>query len=656
MIALAERHSARGTAASAIYELARGRYLELDLPEEPRSRKGVREENWEAMRKALADAERRVRRARPDALARNAERLADFLALKPLERRIFLLVARSLCDDNLGRFLGEVIHQGEFSPIVLIAIFCHAPLTAVQRALRADGALLESGLLVDCHDRHGPELRLRTPNRLLIAFKEARTLEEILQRLLAPAGAAEADWDDFDHLGEARDFAARLIARARQRRSKGVNVLLYGPPGTGKTEFAKVLADRLGLTLLAVGEADRAGDAPTREERQQQLRLGQRLLGGRSRTLLLFDEFEDLLTSDYVGGGRYRTSTSKVHLNRLLERNPVPTIWTTNGVEEIDPAVLRRMTFAIEFRKPPVPVRERIWARVAERHGLKLDAAQRARLAREVEDPPALVANAVRAAVLAGGSARDLELAIRATGKAVRQGRDPAPVGAEAPFDLSLAAADTDLARLTERLRGATRVSLCLSGPPGTGKSAFARHLAAAMGRPVLQKRASDLLGMYVGQSERQIADAFAEARDTGAFLVFDEADSLLASREGAERRWEVSQVNEMLTWMESHPAPFACTTNLAERLDPAAARRFTFRVAMQPLTETQRSLAFRRFFGAAPPFGLCALDRLTPGDFAVVRARAEALGLADPEALLDELRKEQLAKPGARMPMGFRA
>ena len=63
------------------------------------------------------------------------------------------------------------------------------------------------------------------------------------------------------------------------------------------------------------------------------------------------------------------------------------------------------------------------------------------------------------------------------------------------------------------------------------------------------------------------------EAREAGAFLVFDEADSLLGDRRTAHQAWEISQVNEMLTQMERHPFPFACTTNDVDALDPAAAR-----------------------------------------------------------------------------------
>ena len=104
----------------------------------------------------------------------------------------------------------------------------------------------------------------------------------------------------------------------------------------------------------------------------------------------------------------------------------------------------------------------------------------------------------------------------------------------------------------------------------------------------VFEKRASDLLSKWVGETEQQIAAAFAEARDAGAFLIFDEADSLLADRRGAHRSWEVSQVNEMLTWMESHPLPFACTTNFAEHLDTATLRRFVFKVRLDYVAPEQ--------------------------------------------------------------------
>jgi len=354
-----------------------------------------------------------------------------------------------------------------------------------------------------------------------------------------------------------------------------------------------------------------------------------------------------------------RSSGSKVHINRLLGNNPVPTLWTTNDISDCDPAFLRRISFTIELRTPPVSVRSRIWEKLAEQHRVPLPTDLCIELAHSMEDAPALADSALRAARITRGGADDVKFAAAAISRAVRGGHTPLLAPSSVRFEPELANADHDLALITERFVAcgpANTGGLCLSGPPGTDKSAFARYLAERMQMPVLERRASDLLDRYVGGSERNIADAFSEARDTSAFLVFDEADSLLGARDGATHRWEISQVNEMLTWMENHPLPFACTTNLVEQLDPATTRRFSLKIGFLPLSAEQREACIRRFFKDDPPSGLWALDQLTPGDFAVVTKQSKLLGIAEPDAILTELRREQSAKPNMSNQIGFRA
>lgn len=617
--------------------------------------------DWSDLQAKLAREITRQRKARPDARARNCADLARYLGLNRVETDIFLLSARAAQGGPLAALVDNLVDDARMPVDQTIACLVGLPANAIRKAMRPTGKLMSSGLISREGGRHN-NYGLSPNTRLARALEPpTRGVQDILHELFATPATPETTWADFDHLGEARDFIARLLKGALISRAEGVNILLYGPPGTGKTEFCKQLANHLGAQLFAVGETDDDGDEPSRSERQMQLRLGQRLLAGRRDALVLFDEMEDLLAQPDFGFlfGVNRRGGSKVHLHRLLETNPAPTLWTTNSISRIDPALLRRVTFALELRKPPQQVRARIWARLSDKHRMKLDPALQDQLARESEDAPALADTALRATKLAGSRKADLPLTLRAAAKAVRGGREPAPVAqTEAPFDPQLTHANIDLRTVLDRLtaRDAPRaVSLCLSGPPGTGKSAFARHLAEAMGLPVVQKRASDLMGMYVGQTEAQIADAFAQARAEGAFLIFDEADSLLSAREGAQRSWEVSQVNEMLTWMESHPQPFACTTNMADRLDPAALRRFTFRATFLPLTPLQRIAAFRQFLGYEPPKELQALDLLTPGDFAVVAKRARLLEICKPDDLLVELAREQSDKPGARTPVGFR-
>lgn len=88
-----------------------------------------------------------------------------------------------------------------------------------------------------------------------------------------------------------------------------------------------------------------------------------------------------------------------------------------------------------------------------------------------------------------------------------------------------------------------------------------------------------------------------------------------------------------MLTWMERHPYPFVCTTNLMDSLDPATLRRFLFKVEFLPMTTAQAREAFRRAFLEEAPAALDRLDPLTPGDFTTVARKTKILGVREPGA-----------------------
>ena len=577
----------------------------------------------------------------------------DLLILELLLRYRTQPIIESMVDDvfgSNGRHINPLNLKGPALPMLL-----GVSANAVHRRFRNDAPLVRSGLV--SVDSDGDLDIVSRLHRLATVPGDASL--DVHHLLLGPASASELEWSDFDHVAADRDHVERLLEGALDSGVPGVNVLLYGPPGTGKTQFCKVLAERLGVNLFSVGE-------PVRGERLQELRLAQRLLAGNRRSLLLFDEMEDLLSGSladlaffgrpFRSGPRFRDGGSKVFMHRLLEQAPAPTLWTMNDAREVSPAILRRMMFALELRPPTPRVRARIWARQLDRHGIEAGPDDALALAGEFEATPGVAAGATAAARLGGGDIAAVRRGVRSLSRVLACERPQQ--GTPARFDPGLINADTDPAALAERLAGLgeRRFSLCLQGPPGTGKSAFVRYLAEHLGLEVVQKRASDLMSMWVGGTEQRIAAAFAEARDTGAFLVFDEADSLLADRRFAHRSWEVSQVNEMLTWMESHPLPFACTTNFGEHLDPATLRRFVFKVTLDYLSPAQAEAAFHRYFALTPPAQLAALTALTPGDFAVVHRKAEILDrLSEPETLAAMLRDECDAKPDRPRAIGFR-
>ena len=630
--------------------------------------KGLPEKDWRLLTKALEDKRSASRHVRGDRTALRLRRLGkemhltrtDVAVLESLLRYRTQPIIESMVDnDNAFVGRGGRRWNSKFFNVKSSALSCLLGVSAgtVLARFAPDALLVKSGLVAIEDDG---DVRLIDRLRRLDSVPGNVDVRRLLLDVASPS---ELDWSDFDHVAEARDDVERILKGALQTGDSGVNILVCGPPGIGKTEFCKTLSARLGVKLYSVGESDEHGGEPSRNERLQELRLTQRLLAPVHGSIILFDEMEDLLADQGAGQmlklfglPRPRGQGSKVFMHRLLEQTPVPTLWTVNDVRAISETVLRRMMFAVELRQPTVQVRARIWARQLAEHGIESGEEDARALATEFDVTPGVASGATAAARLSGGDLTAVRRGVRSLARVLSA--EKPPQGTPEKFDPALIRANGDPVRFAERLveSGQRRFSLCLQGPPGTGKSAFVRYLAERLGLEVVQKRASDLMSCLVGETEKRTAAAFAEARDAGSFLVFDEADSLLADRRFAVRTWEVSQVNEMLTWMENHPLPFACTTNFGEHLDVATLRRFTFKIELDYLTPEQAAAAFRTYFALTPPAEVATLTTLTPGDFAVVRRKAEILNLLQsPKELAAMLRAECEAKPSKLQKTGFR-
>lgn len=469
--------------------------------------------------------------------------------------------------------------------------------------------------------------------------------------------------EDFAHLERDTRILLPWLRDCIDHQRIGCNALIHGEPGVGKTEYTRWLAQELGAMLLEVPQENDDGEAIDGEARFERLAVCQRLAARRHPALVLFDEIEDAFERNPFR----RKGRSKAWANEQLENNPAPTIWLCNRTGDIDPAHLRRFDLIIEMRTPPRSQRRRIAGEAFA--GTPLPPASLEAIAAHQNLEPAHVSRIAGViAALPEQSPKERAKLVQhlATGRlevrglSWEGGRDAVP----AHYRPDVINANADLVGLLGQLNANPSARICLDGPPGTGKTAFAKHLAQHLDLPLLIRRASDLMSKWVGDNEKLLAQAFSEARSEGAVLLIDEADTFLGQREMAQHNWEVSQVNEFLVQMESFEGLFIATTNRMASLDRAALRRFDHKLHFGYLRPEQRLALLNdlaRDLGAGASTiearsALERLDRLTPGDFAVVRRQfRNRPGAVTVDEIIAGLRREMAFKDSSEArPIGF--
>ena len=542
----------------------------------------------------------------------------------------------------------------------------------IRRALSSDGALMKSGLIAysgrdnkeDIEDWFlffDEELGGRLMTQVISA-------EELLFSHLNRANNATLALTDFERLPEVATLLLPYLEKALSSGRPGVNILLYGPPGTGKTELTRTVAQALNVPLWEVATHREERQEKNREyDRLRHWRVADQMLGKAEGACLVIDEAEDVFHNHlrFTNGNMVRSD--KGELNQSLETNIHPTFWVLNNIGFIDPAMMRRFDVVLEVPMPSVRERRRMIDKASDG---TLSEALCDRLSRTEALSPAVLSRALAVANTmseAKSSDRDekVEALINAQLSAIGAGQIVKALESTSLYSLAAVNADIDLDELAKGLSRTKSGRLCLYGVPGTGKTAWAKHLAKILEMPIIVKRASDLLSCWVGMTEKNIASAFKEAEREKAILLIDEADSFLQDRGHSQHSWETTQVNEMLTQIEAFEGIFIATTNLIETLDAASLRRFDVKVRFDVMSFDQAKALLAAHLDA---LGLTQaddhvleklgqIDQLTPGDFASVLRRSRCVPVKDANDFVTRLASDCELKRGKdahRRSIGF--
>jgi SpoVK/Ycf46/Vps4 family AAA+-type ATPase len=636
----------------------------------PRAGKGFdMDAATQLLRDRHAAEEANARHATPPAIvAANMARLRELVGLSDLETRILTFAVMVHTDqvlDLMSDWVGDLTSARLFHAVSAVLAI---PEKEVRQALSPQGTLARSGLLtVDRKQRWALATKL---DLLCDGFADTVVSDnidalELLRGMVTFAPMPTLTLEDFAHVDDEIELMRGYLERVLLARRHGVNILVHGAPGTGKTELTRALAHSLQVKLYEVTGEDTDGDAVMGEQRLRAFRAAQAFFA-ETPALIVFDEAEDVF-ADTGPHERSVAQARKAWINRALESNPVPTLWLSNSVTGLDPAFMRRFDMVLRMRVPPARVRKRI---ILEACAHRLPDTTVQRMSTHGALTPGVVA---RAASVLQQVADDwapqrfgeaLERLVSGTLEA--QGHAPLAPPVALPttgdYDLRYLNVDCDLAALAQGVVRTRSARLCLYGPSGTGKSAFAAWLAERLECPLLLQRASDMIAPFVGETEQNIARVFREALHERAVLLIDEADSFLRDRAFGGHSWEITAVNEMLTQVEHFNGVLVMSTNLFDTLDAAALRRFDAKLHFGYLRAEQAGAFFAErctALGLGTP-GLedqslvARLGALTPGDFAAVIRRhglspmRSAAGFA--RALADECRTRQRGKA----PIGF--
>jgi ATPase family associated with various cellular activities (AAA) len=148
-------------------------------------------------------------------------------------------------------------------------------------------------------------------------------------------------------------------------------------------------------------------------------------------------------------------------------------------------------------------------------------------------------------------------------------------------------------------------ISALFAGVSGTGKTMAAEVLANELHLDLYRIDLSQIINKYIGETEKNLRQVFDMAEESGAILLFDEADALFGKRsevKDSHDRYANIEVSYLLQRVETYRGLAILTTNIKSALDAAFLRRIRFIVQFPFPDSAQRIEIWRRIFPQKTP------------------------------------------------------
>ncbi|MBK5124383.1 ATP-binding protein [Burkholderia sp. R-69980] len=157
-------------------------------------------------------------------------------------------------------------------------------------------------------------------------------------------------------------------------------------------------------------------------------------------------------------------------------------------------------------------------------------------------------------------------------------------------------------------------ITALFAGLPGTGKTMAAEALAVALELDLYQIDLATVASKYIGETAKNLRRIFDAASESGAILLFDEADALFGQRtevKDSHDRYANFDVSYLLQRMESYRGLAILTTNMKHALDHAFLRRIRFVIDFAFPDAASRTRIWESVYPRATPTEGLDFDKL---------------------------------------------
>lgn len=520
--------------------------------------------------------------------------LAQLFQLSAFERDVLLLSAGVEMDSDLARRCAEAqgMNHRPYATFGLALAALADPHWSALTPVRP----LRRWRLIEIDDREGvTNARLRIDERVLHYLAGVNYLDTRLQPLLRhqspPATMAETH----------RQISTAALAALGDSTRANQLIMLIGDDADGQADVAAQVASALGLMIFAI----RAEDLPQKPSELDALAVLWQREAALSGAALLIESRTPELSKPVV---------------RLAEQ-----MGCLVFIGSDDPLPLSRQALRFRVDKPDAREQKQIWEEALGSAAGRLNGSLNGVASQFRLSARTIVAKGeeLRPAVL---STDEPDLLFWNTCRLLGRTRlddlaqriEPAAVWDDLILPDPLKSMLQQIAaHVRQRLKvyedwGFARkgarglgISALFAGESGTGKTMAAEVLAHQLHLDLYRIDLSSVVSKYIGETEKKLKRVFDAAEESGAILLFDEADALFGKRsevKDSHDRYANIEVSYLLQRMETYSGLAILTTNHKAALDAAFQRRLRFIMHFPFPDQAQREAIWRTVFPVVAP------------------------------------------------------